>query len=93
MSQTKMTSPEVHHSPARAYYFFAQSPAVRAKVISLTSARNMAALGKVVYRRDQRKISDALMSFIGKKSGHRTTEFQCLLLGVKRTSRRLAGMY
>ena len=38
---------------------YAQSPAIRAKVISLTSARSTVVLGRVVYRHDQRKISDA----------------------------------
>jgi hypothetical protein len=39
-------------------YFFVRSLAVRAKVISLTCARNMVALGKLAYRHDQRKISE-----------------------------------
>ena len=37
---------------------YAQSPAIRAKVISLTSARSTVVLGKAVYRHDQRKISN-----------------------------------
>ena len=37
---------------------YAQSPAICAKVISLTSARITVVLGKVVYRHDQRKISN-----------------------------------
>jgi hypothetical protein len=42
----------------------AQSPGIRAKVISLTFARDTVALEKVVYRHDQRKISDALVTDI-----------------------------
>jgi hypothetical protein len=41
---------------------YAQSPAIRAKVISLTSALSMVALEKVVYRHDQRKISSATLA-------------------------------
>jgi hypothetical protein len=40
----------------------AQSLAIRAKVTSLTYARSTVALGKVVYRHDQRKISDAMVT-------------------------------
>ena len=42
----------------------AQSLGIRAKAISLTFARNMVALEKVVYRHDQRKISDAMVTDI-----------------------------
>src|SRR5215471_14559709 len=37
----------------------AQSPAIRAKVISLAYVQSTAVLERVVYRRDQRKISNA----------------------------------
>jgi hypothetical protein len=40
----------------------AQSPAIRAKVISLTYVQSTAALERVVYRHDQRKISNATVT-------------------------------
>ena len=40
----------------------AQSPAIRAKVISLTYVQSMAALERVVYRHDQRKISNVTVT-------------------------------
>ena len=44
---------------------YAQSPAIRAKEISLTSARSTVVLGRVVYRHDQRKISSAPLALCG----------------------------
>jgi hypothetical protein len=40
---------------------YAQSPVIRAKVTSLTFARNTVARERVVYPRDRRKISDAVL--------------------------------
>src|SRR6516162_9677908 len=55
-SQTRIVSSTAAIGSSSSY---AQSPAIRAKVISLTSARSTVVLGRVVYRHDQRKISDA----------------------------------
>jgi hypothetical protein len=40
----------------------AQSPAIRARGISLTSVRSTVVLGRVVYRRGQRKIFNATVT-------------------------------
>ena len=48
---------------------YAQSPVICAKAILLTFARTTVALGRAVYRRDRRKISDAMLAVIKRATG------------------------